>query len=102
MPQRGGKILDDIVRVRIVIMRPDLELALAHPGREHAPMRGVWGKVRLGFLILVGSFGCEHGRAFLRRVRRDGSQPEQCWHCPSDTLSKPALYPVDHGFARDC
>jgi hypothetical protein len=56
--------------------------------------------VILGFLIPVGSFGFEHASAFLRKVRLNGSQPEQCWHCPAIILSKPAPNPVDHGFAR--
>ena len=66
-PMFRGKILYDFVRVRIPLVRPDLELAIVHSSREHAPMRRVRGKARVGCLC-VRNFGVGHIRAFLVRA----------------------------------
>jgi len=62
--QRGGKVLDDLVGIRVAGMGADFEFAVAHPRRKHAPMRGVRAEGRLSVqsrcALIVGRFAHRH------------------------------------------
>src|SRR6185312_13633640 len=42
VPQRGGEVADDAVRIGITRIRSDFETSFAKTRRKHAPVRGVW------------------------------------------------------------
>ncbi len=51
MPECRGEILDDLVGIGIVGMRPDFQLAALHARREDAPMRGVRHETAFDFIV---------------------------------------------------
>src|SRR5262249_35489036 len=66
MVQGTGQIVADAVRIGVAAIGTDFKAAVAHPRREHAPVRGMGTKAVRQIEAGIGAAECVHHKQLLK------------------------------------